>query len=91
MSAPSTRAPLKIPVSQINHERVEVVRNLQTTEARELKLFAEGLSQKGGVNLYPAVRVGRATVFDEAKHSELIHKKVYARPCSADHRRQDPL
>ena len=50
----------------------------QITQARELKLFAEGLSQKRGVNLYPAVRVGGATVFDEAEHSELIHKKVYA-------------
>jgi hypothetical protein len=30
-------------------------------------------------------------VFDEAKHSELIHEKVNARACSADHRCQGPL
>jgi hypothetical protein len=33
MFALSTREPLKIPVSQIIHERVEVVRDLQITEA----------------------------------------------------------
>ena len=32
-----------------------------------------------------------AVVFDEAKHSELIHKEVHARARSADHRCQDPL
>ena len=91
MSVPSTREPQKIPISQITHDWVEVVRDFQFAEARELKLFAESLSQKGGVDLYPAVRVERATVFDEAKHSELIHKEVHARACSADHRCQGPL
>jgi len=54
-------------------------------------LYAESLCQKGGVDPYPTVRVKRATVFDESKHSELIHKEVYARARSADHRCQGPL
>jgi hypothetical protein len=75
----------------VKSEWVVVARDFQTAEARELKLFAENLGQKGGVNVYPAVRVERATVFDEAKHSELIHKKIDVRACSADHRCQGPL
>jgi len=43
MSVPSTRGPQKILVSQIIHEWVEVVRDFQTAEAHELKLFAESL------------------------------------------------
>ena len=39
----------------------------------------------------PAVRVERAMVLDEAKLSELIHKKIDARACSADHCCQGPL
>ena len=41
--------------------------------------------------MYPAVRVKRATVFNEAKLSELIHKKVDVRACRADHRGQGRL
>jgi hypothetical protein len=72
-------------------EYVEVVRDFQTAAARKLKLFAKSLSQTGGVNVYPAVRVESATVFDEAKLLELIHKKIDARACSANHRCQGPL
>jgi hypothetical protein len=85
MSVPSTRDPQKIPISQVTHEWVEVVRDFQIAAARELKLFAESLSQKGGINVYPAVGVETATVFDEATQSELSHKEVHARACSADH------
>jgi len=90
MSVPSTREPQKIPSSQIIHESVEFVPDFRAPR-RELELFAESLSQKGGVDLYPAVRAERATVFDEAKHSELIHKEVHARACGADHRCQGLL
>ena len=38
--------------------------------------------------MHLAVLVGTAVVLDEAKLSELIHKKVDARARSADHRRQ---
>ena len=44
MSVPSTREPQKIPISQIIHEWVEVVRDFQVAEARALKLFAESFS-----------------------------------------------
>ena len=88
MFAPSTREPQKIPISQITHDWVEVVRDFQIAAARQLELFAESLCQKGGIDLYSAVRVERATVFDEPKHSELIHKKIDARARSADHRCQ---
>jgi hypothetical protein len=87
MSVPSTREPQKIPISQITHESTEVVRDFRAPR-RKLKLYAESLSQKRGVNLHLAVLVMTAVVFDEAKHSELIHKKVDARACSADHRCQ---
>ncbi len=91
MSVPSTREPQKIPISQITHEWVEVARDFQIAAARELKLFAESLSQKGGVNLHLAVLVMTAVVLDEAKLSELIHKEVHARACRADHRCQGLL
>ena len=70
---------------------VEVVGDPQTAEARELKLLAENLNQTGGVNVYPAMRVEIALVLDESKLSELIHKKVDVRACSANHRCQSPL
>ena len=41
--------------------------------------------------MYPAIRVEMALVPDESQFSELIHKKVDVRACSADHRRQGPL
>jgi hypothetical protein len=41
--------------------------------------------------VYPAVRVESATVFDEAKLFELIHKQIDALACSANHRCQGPL
>ena len=41
--------------------------------------------------MYPTVRVETAIVLDESKLSELIHKKVDVRACSADHRCQGPL
>ena len=41
--------------------------------------------------MYPAVRVERATVLDEATLSEPVHKKVDARSCSADHNCQRTL
>jgi hypothetical protein len=63
MSVPSTPEPQKIPDSQIIRESFEVVPDFRAPR-RELKLFAESFSQKGGVDLYPAVRVKRATVFD---------------------------
>ena len=87
MSVLSTRGPQKIPISQIIHEWVEVVPDFRPP-MRKLKLFAESLSQKGSVNLHHAALVLTAVVLDEAKHSELIHKKVDARACSADHCRQ---
>jgi hypothetical protein len=40
MSVASTRESQRIPTSQIIYERVEVVRDFLTAEARELKLFA---------------------------------------------------
>jgi hypothetical protein len=78
MSVPSTRGPQKIPTSQIIHEWVEVVPDFRAPR-RELKLFAESLGQKGGVDLHLAVLVRTPAVLDEAKLSELIHKEVHAR------------
>jgi hypothetical protein len=85
MSVSSTREPQKIPTSQIVREWVEVVRYSQAAKARRLQLFAENSSQTGSVDVYPTMRVERATVFDEAKHFELIHKEADARACGADH------
>jgi len=56
-----------------------------------LKLFAENFGQTGSVDVDPTVRVERATVFDEAKHFELLHKEADARACCADHGREGPL
>ena len=41
--------------------------------------------------MYLAVLVMTAMVVDEPKFSELIHEKVDARACGADHRCQGPL
>jgi hypothetical protein len=90
MFVPSIREPQRIASSQITHESVEIVPDFRTPR-RELELAAECLGQKGGVDLYPAVRVERAAIFNESKHSELIHKEVNARAGRADHRCQGLL
>ena len=41
--------------------------------------------------MYAAVCMERAAVFDEATPSKLIHKKIDARACGADHRCQGLL
>ncbi len=90
MSVPTTREPKKVLISQIIHQWVGVFRDFRPL-TRQLKLFAESLSQEEGVDLYPPARVATVTVFDVAKHSELIHEEAHARACRADHRRQGTL